>query len=122
MKAEEIFKASVNVMKEILSAPEMSASIQRARKRTEEENSGLLIKERENINELVRKIAEGKNKECLKSVPGDLIDALVLRYLNNRDVFMKTFPNGIEDINPEPVALWAAIMISPLDDVPVPAE
>ena len=119
MKAEEIFGTSVKVMKEILSAHEMSASLQRARKRTEEENVGLLIKERENVNELVRKIAEGSNNELLKSAPEELVDAFVLRYMKNRDIFMKTFPNGIEDINPEPVSLWAAIMISPRDDSPV---
>lgn len=118
MKAEEIFETSVKVMKEILSAPEMNASIQRARNRTEEENAGLLIKERENINKLVRKIAEGHDREVLKSVPGELIDAIVLRYLKNRDIFMKTFPNGIDDVNPEPIALWAAVMISPQDDAP----
>jgi len=119
MKAEEIFAASVKVMKEILSAHEMSASLQRARKRTEEENVGLLIKERENVNELVRKIAEGSNNELLKSAPEELVDAFVLRYMKNRDIFMKTFPNGIDGINPEPVSLWAAIMISPRDDSPV---
>jgi len=119
MKAEEIFAASVKVMKEILSASGMSASLQRARKRTEEENMGLLIKERENVNELVRKIAEGHGKDLLKAAPEELIDALVMRYMKNRDIFMKTFPNGIEDINPEPVSLWAAIMISPRDDSPV---
>ena len=119
MKAEEIFQTSVKVMKEILSASEMTASLQRARNRTEEENVDLLIKERENVNELVRKIAEGHDRELLRSAPRELIDAIVLRYLKNRDIFMKTFPNGIDDINPEPIALWAAIMISPQDDDPV---
>ena len=119
MKAEEIFETSVKVMKELVSAPEMSASVQRAKKRTEEENVGLLIKERENINELVRKIAEGRDRELLQSAPQELIDALVLRYLKNRDIFMKTFPNGIDDINTGPLALWAAIMISPRDDAPI---
>jgi hypothetical protein len=122
MEAEEIFKASVKVMKEILPAPEMNASIKRSRTRTAEENSGLLLKERENVNELVRKIAYGKDRELLKSAGTDLIDALVLRYLNNREVFMKTFPKGIEDIDPEPFSLWAAIMISPRDDAPVSPE
>ena len=119
MKAEEIFKTGVKIMKELLSASEMSAALQRARERTEEENVGLLIKERENINELVRKIADGSDRALLQSVPQELIDALVLRYLKNRDIFMKTFPDGIENINPEPVLVWAAIMISPRDDSPV---
>jgi hypothetical protein len=41
---------------------------------------------------------------------------MVLRYLRNRDIFMKTFPDGIDDIDPDPVAIWAAIMISPMDE------
>lgn len=119
MKAEEIFEQSVKVMKEILTSAEMIASIKRAKSRTEEENLGLLIKERENINELVRKIADGYDREFIQSVPQGLIDAMVLRYLKNRDIFMKTFPGGIDDINSDPLLLWAAIMISPQDDAPV---
>ena len=119
MKAEEIFEKSVKVMKEILTAEGMIASINRAKNRTEEENLGLLIKERENINELVRKIAEGHDKELLQTVPMELLDAMVLRYLKNREIFMKTFPEGIDDINPDPFSLWAAIMISPQDDKPI---
>jgi len=119
MKAEEIFEKSVKVMKEILTAEGMKASINRAKNRTEEENLGLLIKERENINELARKIAEGHGKELLQTVPMELLDAMVLRYLKNREIFMKTFPEGINDINPDPFSLWAAIMISPQDDKPI---
>ena len=118
MKAEEIFEKSVKVMKEILTPEGMIASIQRAKNRTEEENLRLLTKERENINDLVRNIAEG-HKELLQSVPMELLDAMVLRYLKNRDIFMKTFPEGIDGINPEPFSLWAAIMISPQDDNPI---
>jgi len=119
MKAEEIFEKSVKVMKEILTSEGMKASINRAKNRTEEENLGLLIKERENINELVRKIAEGHDREILQAVPMELLDAMVLRYLKNREIFMKTFPEGIEGINPDPFLLWAAIMISPQDDKPI---
>ena len=119
MKAEEIFEKSVKVMKEILTSEGMKASINRAKNRTEEENLGLLIKERENINELVRKLAEGHDRELLQSVPMELLDAMVLRYLKNRDIFMKTFPEGIDDINPDPFSLWAAIMISPQDEKPI---
>lgn len=119
MKAEEIFEQSVKVMKEILTSAEMIASIKRAKVRTEEENLGLLITERENINELVRKIADGYDRELLQSVPRELMDAMVLRYLKNRDIFMKTFPGGIDDINPDPFLLWAAIMITPQDDNPI---
>ena len=119
MKAEEIFEKSVKVMKEILTPEGMIASIKRAKIRTEEENLGLLIKERENINELVRKITDGNDRELLQSVPMELLDAMVLRYLKNRDIFMKTFPEGIDDINPDLFMLWAAIMISPQDDKPI---
>ena len=119
MKAEEIFEKSVKVMKEILTSEGMIASINRAKNRTEEDNLGLLIKERENINELVRNIAEGHDKELLQSVPMELLDAMVMRYLKNREIFMKTFPGGIDGINPEPFSLWAAIMISPQDDKPI---
>jgi len=119
MKAEEIFEKSVKVMKEILTSEGMIASINRAKNRTEEENLGLLMKERENINELVRKIAEDPDRELLQSVPVELVDALVLRYLKNREIFMKTFPDGISDINPDAFSLWAAIMISPQDDKPI---
>jgi hypothetical protein len=119
MKAEEIFEKSVKVMKEILTPEGMIASIQRAKNRTEEDNLGLLIKERENINELVRKITEGHGRELLQSVPMELLDAMVLRYLKNRDIFMKTFPEGIDGINPDQFSLWAAIMISPQDDNPI---
>ena len=119
MKAEEIFKKSVQVMKEILTPEGMKASINRAKNRTEEENLGLLIKERENINELVRKIAEGYGLELLKTASTELLDAMVLRYLKNREIFMKTFPDGIDDIDQDLFSLWAAIMISPQDDKPI---
>jgi hypothetical protein len=119
MKAEEIFEAGVKTMKQILSSSGVAASIQRARSRTEEENLSLLANQRENINELVRKIAEGLDMELMKNIPVDLVDALVLRYLKNREVFMKTFPGGIEDVSPDSLLLWAAIMISPEDDTPI---
>jgi len=105
-------------MKQIVSPAEMIASIRRAKKRTEEDNLNLLVRERENINEVVRKIAEGGAKDVLHSFPPELTDAMVVRYLKNRDIFMKTFPGGIEEINPDPLLLWAAIMISPQDDNP----
>lgn len=119
MKAEEIFKISVNVMKEILSSAGMIASINRSKARSEEENLGLLITERENINELVRKIADGFDKKLIETSPQNLLDAMVLRYLKNREIFMKTFPNGLDDINPDPFLLWAAIMITPQDNNPI---
>jgi predicted translin family RNA/ssDNA-binding protein len=119
MKAEEIFEAGVKIMKEVVTSSGMTSSIQRARNRTEEENLSLLVKQRENVNELVRKIAEGQDMELMKNAQTELVDAMVLRYLKNRDVFMKTFPDGIEDVSPDPLLLWAAIMISPEDDTPI---
>jgi len=29
---------------------------------------------------------------------------------------MQTFPDGIEEIDPDPAAIWGAIMISPQDE------
>ncbi|MEW6108304.1 MAG: hypothetical protein AB1632_03910 [Nitrospirota bacterium] len=119
MKAEEIFENSVKVMKGLLSKSEMLASIKRAKERDENQNEKLLIKERQNINELVRKIAEADGSgQTMRGVPDDLVDAMVIRYLKNREVFMKTFPDGIEDIDADPVSIWAAIMISPHDEKP----
>jgi hypothetical protein len=118
MKAEEIFEQSVKAMKKMLSSAAMIASIKRAKDRTEEENLALLNREREHINELVRKLAESHDRDFMQSVPQELLDAMVLRYLKNRDIFMKTFPDGIDDIEPDPFALWAAIMITPQDDAP----
>jgi hypothetical protein len=118
MKAEEIFKATVDVMKKLLDKHAMLASINRAKARSEEENAALVAKEREDVNELVRKIAaSGAPKDALNNVSQDLTDAMVIRYLNNRDVFMKTFPEGIEGVPADPFSLWAAIMISPHDEI-----
>ena len=118
MKAEEIFAQTVKVMKTVVTPEGMLASIKRGKARTEQENMGLLARERENINELVRQIAEGHGEEALQQASGELQDALVLRYLKNRDLFMKTFPEGIEDIDADPISLWAAVMITPHDDSP----
>lgn len=117
MKAEEIFETSVKVMRELVSPEGMKAAIGRVADRTPEENVELLDREREGINELVRKIAEADTpRDVLTGVPKDLLDALVLRYFRNRDVFMKTFPEGIESLDVGPVSVWAAMMISPHDD------
>ncbi|OGW33035.1 MAG: hypothetical protein A2X59_03860 [Nitrospirae bacterium GWC2_42_7] len=118
MKTEEIFKISVDVMKRLLDKEAMSASLSRTKARNEEENSELLVRERENINELVRQIAFSEGLvDTLSGVSQDLIDAMVIRYLSNRDVFMRTFPDGIEGVPDEPFSIWAAIMISPRDEM-----
>jgi hypothetical protein len=118
MNAEEIFKKSVGTMKLLATPDGMKDAIGRAKQRGEAGNEALLVRERERINDLVRKIAEaGGSASALEGAPQDLIDATVLRYLKNRDIFMKTFPDGIEDIDPDPVAIWAAIMISPMDEL-----
>ncbi len=117
MKAQEIFENSVKVMKMLLARDEMMESIRRAKERGEEGNVHLLDRERENVNKLVRGIVEAKgSREILKSAPQDVRDAVVVRYLRNRELFMKTFPDGIEDIDPDPVAIWASVMISPADE------
>jgi len=116
MKAEEIFAESVKAMKEILTPMGMLDSIGRSKLRSEAENAALVDRHRESINELVRKIVESGPAEALAGAPQELIDAMVLRYLRNREIFMKTFPLGIENIDAVPVLLWAAIMISPHDE------
>lgn len=117
MKAEEIFETSVRVMKDLLTAEGMKAAIGRVRERTSEENVMLLERERESINGLVRNIAAAERpSEALIGVRQDLLDALVLRYFRNREVFVKTFPSGIDSIETDPISVWAAMMISPHDD------
>jgi hypothetical protein len=117
MKSEEIFKKSVEVMKQLLTSAGMKTAIKRAKGRGEAENAAMLDRDRERLNGLVKKIAvAGGSASALQGVPADLIDAMVLRYLRNRDIFLKTFPDGIEDIPPDPVLIWAALMISPIDE------
>jgi hypothetical protein len=117
MTSEEIFKKSVEVMKQLLTSDGMKDAIKRAKGRGEAHNSALLTRERQRLNDLVRTVADGGGSaSALQGVPEELIDAMVLRYMRNRDIFMKTFPEGIEDIDPDPAAIWAAIMISPMDE------
>ncbi len=119
MKAQEIFESSVKAMKQLLSRQEMLDSIKRAKDRGEEGNIRLLNTERENVNELVRKIVkEGASKTALKAERLEAVDAMVVRYLKNREIFMKTFPEGLEDISTDPFSIWASIMISPADETP----
>ena len=117
MKAEDIFAASVNVMKQVLTPKGMLDSIGRSKLRNEEQNMALLFSQQEAVNEIVREIADlGVQGVSISGAQPELIDAMVLRYLRNRDIFMKTFPEGIENIDTEPVRIWAAIMISPKDE------
>jgi hypothetical protein len=117
MKSEEIFKKTVEVMKQLLTPQGMKDAIKRARERGDGKNAELLQKERGKINELVRTIADRRGDAAvLQGVPAAVVDAMVLRYLRNREIFMKTFPDGIEGIDTDPVSTWAAIMISPVDD------
>ncbi len=119
MKAQEIFEQSVRAMKTLLAKDGMMESIRRAKERGEEGNVKLLHEERNNVNELVRRIAlENAPEKALRSVRQELRDAVVVRYLRNREIFMKTFPDGIEGVDPDPVAIWATIMISPADEGP----
>jgi len=117
MKAEEIFGKSVEVMKRLFPSQGVVDAVKRLRCGKDEEVRALLRGERENINELVRKIVDAKgSEEALEGASQELRDAMVARYLLNRDIFMKTFPEGLEEIDPDPLAIWAAIMISPRDE------
>lgn len=117
MKTEEVFSKSVQVMNQLLVQDQISGSIERARERGDEGNRKLLESNRESINELVRKIAdEGSPMQPLGSVSQELIDGLVLRYFRNRDIFLKTFPGGIDGLDADPGSLGAALMISPYDN------
>jgi hypothetical protein len=119
MDAKELFKQSVQVMKKLFGEEEMLNSIKRARERSDTENLALLVKEREKINELIRALAEASgSKEALEGISRNCRDALILRYFRNRDMFVKTFPDGIEHVAQDPVSLWAALMVSPLDEEP----
>jgi hypothetical protein len=118
MKSEEIFAAGVNVMKRLFTSAGIKDSMGRSKLRREEENLALLLCQRAAINELVRKIADGTNRgHEIAGAPQELIDALVLRYLRNREIFIKTFPEGIDNIDADEVSIWAAIMISPQDEI-----
>ena len=119
MKAQEIFESSVKAMKQLLTPDEMMASIKRAKKRGEGGNLSLIGKERENVNELVRRVVgAGGSRDTLKGAKQEVIDAMVLRYLKNRELFMKTFPDGIEGAAPDRFSIWASVMISPADESP----
>ena len=119
MKAQEIFEISVDAMKQLLTPKEMADSIKRAKERGEEANLKLLEIERESLNELVRRIVDaGGSMDVLKAERLELIDAMVMRYLRNRGVFMKTFPDGIEGVAADRFSIWASIMISPADESP----
>jgi len=117
MKADEIFQASVEVMKRLLTPERVTEAIKRSRDRDAQANVGLLETARERINELVRTVLDTEDPDSvIQQASQELIDAMVLRYLRNRDVFMKTFPDGIDAVDPDPASLWGAIMISPEDE------
>ena len=104
-------------MKRLPGLEGVTAEIKRARERDREKNAALLDTHRVQINELVRSICEtGDPGSVIRETSIDLKDALVIRYLKNREMFMQTFPHGIEGIDPDPVAIWGAIMISPQDE------
>jgi hypothetical protein len=117
MDTKKIVEKSVLFMKQLLGQEEIVDSIRRANERDDADNNELMERQCENLNELVRNIADsGGSKEPLAGASEDLRDALVLRYFRNRNAFVETFPNGIDHISPDPVFIWAALMISPLDD------
>ncbi|HYQ47661.1 MAG TPA: hypothetical protein VEP69_01220 [Thermodesulfovibrionales bacterium] len=117
MKSDDIFRTSVDVMKRVLGDGEVTAAIMRARKRNGEANIDMLDAYRKQINDLVREIVGAEDPDnVLQGTTAELKDALVLRYLRNREIFKRTFPDGIDGIDPDPAAIWEAIMISPLDE------
>lgn len=117
MKADDILSASVQAMKSLLGPDSITEAIKRARGRDEETNVALLDTYRVQINDVVRSICEtGDPHGIIREISIDLKDALVIRYLKNREMFMQTFPDGIEGIDPDPASIWAAIMISPQDE------
>ncbi len=117
MKAEEILQASVGVMKRLLTSEGMTESIKRAEGRDAETNANMLASARKQINELVVKVLEEDGPEqVVRQTSQELRDGLVMRYLRNRDLFMQSFPDGIEGIEHDPVAIWGALMISPEDE------
>ena len=104
MKSDDMFKASVQVMKRALS-------------RDTEANVTLRETSREQIDGLVPSMLEAEDPDgVLRKASSGLKDALVIRYLRNRELFMQTIPDGIEGIDPDPIAIWGAIMISPQDE------
>ncbi len=118
MDSKELFEKSVSVMKQLFRQEEMNDAIKRAHERGEKGNRELLEKERDYVNELIRLIADAHGSpEPLAGIQELCKDALILRYFRNRDLFLKTFPEGIEQVGEDPVSLWAALMISPLDEV-----
>ena len=119
MTAEEIFKSSVAVMNRLLTSQGMVKAIKRIKDRGEAENRDLVERQRIAVNEMVRRIAESNGSaDALAGASEELVDAVVIRYLRNREIFLKTFPDGIADVQADDLALWAAMMISPLDEDP----
>ncbi len=118
MDTKELFEKSVLVMKQLFRQEEISDAIKRAHERGEGANHELLERERTSVNELVRLIADTHgSQDPLKGIPEMRKDALILRYFRNRDMLLKTFPDGIENVAGDPVSIWAALMISPRDEV-----
>ena len=117
MRSDDIVNASVQVMKRLLGTEGITKAINRTRKRDTESNAALLDTYRIQINDLVRSILEAEDPDSvLRETTFELKDALVIRYLKNREMFMQTFPGGIEGIDPDPAAIWGAVMISPQDE------
>ena len=117
MKADDIVRASGQVLKRLLGSDGVAGAIKRAREREKETNAALLDTYRVQINDLVRSILGSEDPDVvMREIPIDLKDALVIRYLKNRQLFMQTFPDGIEEVDPDPAALWGSIMISPQDE------
>ena len=119
MRSDEIFRVCVEVMKRLMGAEGVAEAVARARERGQEANAALIDSYRLQINDLVRALLDAEDPDrVLRNAPPELRDAMVLRYLRNRELFMQTFPDGIEGADPDPAAIWAAIMIAPQDESP----
>ncbi len=118
MRSDEIFRMSLHVMNRLLGQDGVADAMKRARGRDGETNAALLDTYRVQINDMVRSIVEAGDADgVIREASVDLRDALVMRYFKNRDMFMQTFPDGIEGVDPDPAAIWGAIMISPQDEI-----
>ncbi len=117
MKSADVFRASVQAMKSLLGPDGLTEAIRRARDRYKEANVALLDTYRVQINDVARSIREtGDLHGIIREISIDLKGARVIRYRKNREIFMYTFPDGSEGIDPDTAAIRGAIMISPQDE------
>lgn len=112
-----MFKASVQVMKRLFGTKSVDEVMKRAQSLDTEAKVTLLDTSRGQSNDPAPSMLEAEDPDgVLRKAPSELKDALVIRYLRNRELFMLTIPDGIEGIDPDPTAIRGAIVISPQDE------